>query len=1206
MAGKYSAAKRLFHRSLPFMLNHGRARFSTLPRMERLEDRTLLSVTVASSFAALDFNHSGGYTPPDTNGAAGPSAYVETVNQTVALYGNKNTGSPATTASLSTFWFTTGALAHADSGSGLSDPVVAYNDQIGRFIVADQDVDFNTHFSRFDIAVSKTSNPASLGTADWTFYQFNSTESVNGSPVTSPNEDADYPGNFGYNHDATVFTLNMFAATGSTGIGGTNHVQVISLSNADLSANVTQASLHTYRNDLNDFVVRPTAMHDSVAGDPMWLVTEHGNNTSIDVIKMANVLSTSATFAYTNLAVTAYSNENSPLNPNGTTVTTNIDSRIDKAAEWGNTLVTTHSVGVGTTQDAVQWYKINVSSGTPTLADQGRVSAGNNTYLTYPSIDINSTGQIGLTYMKSGNDTSTDYLSTLVTGRNPTDGAGTMQTPVVVPAGTGQANYKDFASGGRAGDLSGINVDPSNGTFWAANEFANTEATANWGTAVANFSITNPIPSTDMAVTASGPSSITAGTNATYTITVTNNGPNAAQGVVLSDTLPAGSTFVSMTQNSGTDTFNLTHSGSSATETAAANIASGSSDIFTLVVSAPGTLANGAAFNNTSAVSEQNTDTNSANNSATVNGTVSNTNADIAVTASGPSSITAGTNATYTITVTNNGPAAAQGVVLSDTLPTGSIFVSMTRTSGTDTFNLTQSGGNATETAAANIASGSSDVFTLVVSAPGTLPNGATFNNTSTVSETNPDPNTSNNSATVSGTIAVVNTNADVAVTATGPSSITAGTNATYTITFTNNGPNTAQGVVLSDTLPTGSTFVSMTQTSGTDTFNLTQSGGSATETATANVASGSSDVFTLVVSAPGTLANGAVFNNTSSVSAQNPDPNPANNSATVSGTINANADLSVTVSDPATAAEGSSVTYSITVKNNGPAAASAAVLTNTLPSILNFKSATASQGTFSTTGGVTTFSLGNIAANGTVTATVTAQALEDGSTSDLVSVSSSSPDPNSTNNSASATTSFTEPAITVSGSKTTKSNSLSNFTTATFTHASGVEPVSAFVATINWGDGKTSAGVITLSGTTYTVKGSHTYTSGGRHTISTTVVESGNSPVLEGGEKVDVNPGTLPLDQRDLVYIGDIKGHKGKNNDNAAASTATVSVLPVTVSPTTPANTATASINTDVASISVTDAQSIVDGASITWLDVSDSDLAVNLLGDSLNSSVA
>ncbi len=1015
MVRKTNAAKRSFHRYLPFLFNQRATPLNAWPRMERLEERTLLSVTVASSFSALDFNHSGGYTPPDTNGAAGPSAYVETVNQEVALYGNKATGTPATLASLSMFWFTTGGLAHADSGSGLSDPVVTYNDQIGRFIIADQDVNFTSHNSRFDIAVSKTSNPLSLTAADWTFYQFNSTEAVNGS--TAPNEDADYPGNIGYNHDATVFTLNMFAATGSTGISGTNHTQVITLSNADLSANVSQASLHSFRNDLNDFALRPTTMHDSVAGDPMWLVTEHGDGASIDVIKMSNILSTSAVFAYTNLAVTPYGNADSPLNPNGTTVTTNIDSRIQKSAEWGNTLVAAHSVAVSATQDVIQWYQVNLSSGTPVLTQQGRVSAGNNTYLTYPGIDINSTGQIGLTYMKSGNDTSTDYLSMLVTGRNTSDASGTMQTPVVVSAGTGLANYKDFASGGRAGDLSGINVDPVDGSFWAANEFANTEATANWGTAVANFSITNPIASTDMAVTATGPSSITAGTNATYTITVTNNGPAAALGVVLSDLLPAGSTFVSMTQNSGADAFNLTQSGGSATETATANIASGSADVFTLVVSAPGNLVNGAAFNETSSVSEQNADTNTANNSAAVTGTVSNvsTNTDIAVTASGPSSIPAGTNATYTITVTNNGPNPSQGLLLSDTLQAGSSFVSMTKNSGSDSFTFGQSGGTITETAGANIASGSSDVFTLVVFAPGTLANGAAFNNTSSVSQTNPDSNTANNTAIVSGTVSNVNTNAD----------------------------------------------------------------------------------------------------------------------------------LSVTVSGPATSTEGATVTYTITVKNNGPASAASTVLTNTLPSILSFKSATTTKGTFTTSSGVTTFALGSIAANGTVTATVTAQAIEDGSTSVLESVSSSNPDPNTVNNTASATTSFTEPAIVVSKPISTKSDSLSNFQVATFTHANGVEPASAFVATINWGDGTTSTGVITLSGTTYVVKGSHTFSTkkgNSSHTITTTVVEAGDAPGAEGGEKVDVDPGTLPLDQRDLVNVGDIKENKGHNKDSNSSSSSSAS----------------------------------------------------------------
>src|SRR5712691_8724295 len=90
--------------------------------LERLEDRTVPSVTIVNAagqgYTGLDFNQSGGYVPPDTCGAAGPSNYVETVNQELAIYSPKSTGAIQVTASLSTFWFTTGGLAHADATSG--------------------------------------------------------------------------------------------------------------------------------------------------------------------------------------------------------------------------------------------------------------------------------------------------------------------------------------------------------------------------------------------------------------------------------------------------------------------------------------------------------------------------------------------------------------------------------------------------------------------------------------------------------------------------------------------------------------------------------------------------------------------------------------------------------------------------------------------------------------------------------------------------------------------------------------------------------------------------------------------------------------------------------------------------------------------------------------------------------------------------------
>jgi uncharacterized repeat protein (TIGR01451 family) len=365
----------------------------------------------------------------------------------------------------------------------------------------------------------------------------------------------------------------------------------------------------------------------------------------------------------------------------------------------------------------------------------------------------------------------------------------------------------------------------------------------------------------------------------------------------------------------------------------------------------------------------------------------------------------------------------------------------------------------------------------------------------------------------------------------TGPSSVTAGgPNATYTITITNNGLNPALGLVLSDLLPAGATFVSMTQTGGTDSFTPGPPGGT-TETATSAIAPNSSDIFSLVVGVPSTLANGASFNDTATVQASNPDSNTTNNTATVTGSVvnnNPTATLAVKISGPSSSSEGSTVTYTITVTNSGPTSASNVTLTDTLGSLLNYKSASTSQGTFGQSGNVVTFNLGTIAVNGTVTAKVTAQAIEDGSTSDGASVSGS----NAATTTASATTSFSEPAINVSGSATARSATFSG-QVATFTHANGVEPASSFSATINWGDNTSSLGTITESGTTYVVTGSHTYSGGGRHTIKTTVSETGTSPGTESGNKLDTDPATLsPLD-RDVVQISALGNGNGNGNGN-------------------------------------------------------------------------
>ena len=82
------------------------------------------------------------------------------------------------------------------------------------------------------------------------------------------------------------------------------------------------------------------------------------------------------------------------------------------------------------------------------------------------------------------------------------------------------------------------------------------------------------------------------------------------------------------------------------------------------------------AVTNTAAVSSSN-DSNAANNSATAVVPVAASTADVSLTKSAnAATISPGGQISYTITATNNGPATASAVTVSDTLPAGTTFVS--------------------------------------------------------------------------------------------------------------------------------------------------------------------------------------------------------------------------------------------------------------------------------------------------------------------------------------------------------------------------------------------------------------------------------------------------------------------------------------------------------------------------------------------------
>ncbi|WP_277014767.1 DUF7507 domain-containing protein [Flavobacterium lindanitolerans] len=220
----------------------------------------------------------------------------------------------------------------------------------------------------------------------------------------------------------------------------------------------------------------------------------------------------------------------------------------------------------------------------------------------------------------------------------------------------------------------------------------------------------------------------------------------------------------------------------------------------------------------------------------------------------------------------------------------------------------------------------------------------------------------------------------------------TIGQSVTFTIAVTNNGPNAATGVVVTDQLPTGFTYVSSTVTAGT------YNSGTGIWTI-GNIANGVTRTMTVTatVNATGNYTNVATVTGTEN------DPVPADNTddVTVAPDADANLEIVKTVNN-ATPNVGSQVEFTLVVTNNGPGNATNVLVTDQLPSGYTYVSHTAGQSYASGTG---IWTVGNLANGAIQTLVIIATVNATGNHTNTATVDGDENDPDTTDNTDSTTT---------------------------------------------------------------------------------------------------------------------------------------------------------------------------------------------------------
>lgn len=918
-----------------------------------------------ASFLALGDN--GRVIPPDTHGAVGPNHLMVTLNSQVRI--QSKSGTPISTVSLATFW---ASLNTTDN----FDPKVIYDHLAGRWIFTSCAQRRSANSSVL-LAVSATSDP----TGNWFLYKTDG-DSTDLLWV-------DYP-NIGYNKDWIIVTENMFTIADDT----FTKANVFVFNKSDFYAN--GPGTFTLLSTSNAFTLAPATtfddtlstmylveMFDQISGKlAISTVTGPVGSEVLTMNVATPVVGSPWSFGVgTNFAPQLGSSERIGNN----------DARMQSVVYRNGSIWCAHTVflpAISPTHTAIQWCQLTPSG---MVQQSARIEdPSGQQFFAFPSIAVNRNNDVLIGYSRYS---ASQYASANYSFRAGDDSPDTLRPDTVLKAGEAPY-YKTFGgTRNRWGDYSATVVDPVNDfDMWTIQEYAATPfgGADRWGTwwgRIAPEITTGLFVHSTIITGGNGNGLIDFSECNSLNVVLTNRGLDSMTGIQvrLSTTTPGVIISQSFSLYSDMPGFSTRTNLTPFQISTGPNFICGTPISFIAVIK-----------------SDQETKTNlfsvlSSTNCVNGGGTCPGANLAIGLKAL-PSPVVLGNNLTYTITVTNPGPSAAPGTLVNQSLPGSVVFVSANSSQGTVTHSAGTIIGNL-----GTLGIGASATITVVVS-PAAAP--ASLVSTATVSSSEPDIDSSNNSVTV--TTQVNPPSADLyALITDSPDPVLAGALLTYRVAVTNNGPSTATGVFLTNTLPSIAGFISASVSQG----NYSTNASGAIICTFGTLPSGAGATVTIVVRP----AAAGVITATSTVTANQLDSVPGNNTVSASTTVSPAADLAVSIIDtPDPVVERSNVTYIVTVTNRGPSAATSVFLSHNLPAFVNLISATVTQGSTNGAGSVITWDIGSLSSGSSATLTVVLATTKSGNLNTSANISLNEMDPDTSNNTASATTSVASPFVSI------------------------------------------------------------------------------------------------------------------------------------------------------------------------------------------------